>query len=344
MHGLNCGRCHGERGPYLTAYEIAVKHGYEGSEEDWIETIQSVYTARVTAKGAYEWECSVTFEELMARVNLQEVHLLTMEGRTAFCNGYVKNIGSGYIRFQTSPFYDEDVGGYVYEIYELYASDAGTYNLADVYAPGMESITKQMLSGDVQTELDGAVQKSEQATKESYQTQPVGVDEDGQLWVFQPTDIVPATAQPVKTGAMTCEVGIDGEGQLWSEGYKKPGTGIPETDLASDISEKVNKAGLKSLGFRDDGESYTYIGTEIPFTSLDDLIEKISSGVNLRLVITNKNDTYPCVHFHGTGSTARVFFCGPTVIPNGSYGIILDSFELQYNNGLQLTKVYSEQI
>ena len=85
-----------------------------------------------------------------------------MEGRTAFCNGYVKNIGSGFIRFQTSPFYDGDVGGYVYEVYELYASDFGTFYLADVYAPGMGSITKPMLATAVQTSLnkaDSAYQK-----------------------------------------------------------------------------------------------------------------------------------------------------------------------------------------
>ena len=66
MHGLNCGRCYGERGPYLTAYEIALKHGYEGSEEEWIETVQSIFVARVTSNNEVSWECDTSYEELLA--------------------------------------------------------------------------------------------------------------------------------------------------------------------------------------------------------------------------------------------------------------------------------------
>lgn len=337
MHGLNCGRCHGERGPYLTAYEIAVKHGYEGSEDDWIETIQSVFVARVTANNEVYWECDTSYEELLARSAIQEVHLLTLEGRTAFLNGASEN----KILFQTLPYEDEQIGN-VYEMYEWIADGEQRVYWLDAYAPGQGSITKNMLATAVQNELDGAVQKNAQAAKESYQTQEVGVDANGKLWVFQPTDFIPATEQTAKTEAMTCEVGLDGEGQLWAEGYKKPGTGIPETDLASDLAIKVNKAGLKSIGFRDDGGgTYTFVGADFNFTSLNDLISKLESGTNLRLVLTNTLNTYPAVHYQGADSLARLYFAGPT-IQTTPIGMSLDCFELK--DSVSLTRVYHEAI
>lgn len=153
MHGINCGNCDGNRGAqaYITAYDIAVKHGYEGSEKEWVESLQSVFVARVTANNQVYWECDTSYEELLARSAIQEVHLLTMEGRTAFLNGASEN----KLVFQTLPYEDEQIGN-VYEMYEWVADGEQRVFWLDAYAPGQGAITKAMLASAVQTSLDKA--------------------------------------------------------------------------------------------------------------------------------------------------------------------------------------------
>ena len=281
MNGLSCGSCsHGNK-PYISAYDIAVKPGYTGTEKEWIESLQSVFVAFVTANNQVYWECDTSYEELLARSAIQEVHLLTMEGRTAFLNGASEN----KLVFQTLPYEDELIGN-VYEMYEWIADGEQRVYWLDAYAPGQNAITKAMLASAVQTSLDKA-----------------------------------------------------------DSAYQKPGTGIPETDLASDLTRKVNKAGLKSIGFRDDGGgTYTFVGADFNFTSLDDLISKLASGTNLRLVLVNTLNTYPAVHYQGAESLARIYFAGPT-IETTPIGMSLDCFELKDSGqSVSLTRVYHEAI
>ena len=283
MHGIRCGNCDGNRGAqaYITAYDIAVKNGYTGTEKEWIESLQSVFVARVTANNQVYWECDTSYEELLARSAIQEVHLLTMEGRTAFLNGASEN----KLVFQTLPYEDEQIGN-VYELYEWIADGEQRVFWLDAYAPGQGAITKAMLASAVQTSLDKA-----------------------------------------------------------DSAYQKPGTGIPETDLASDLTSKVNKAGLKSIGFVEDGETYTFAGSDFDFTSLNDLISKLERGTNLRLVLTNTLNTYPAVHYQGINSLARIYFAGPTIQTTPSYEMSLDCFELKDSGqSVSLTRVYHEAI
>ena len=341
----NCQHCFAEEGPYITAYEIAVKNGFVGTEEDWVKTLQSVYVTKVKSKGAMDWECTDKYADLLELYTQYEVHLLTPEGRTAFCNGLVTDGATPRIRFQTLSYYDDDVEGNVYEVYELYSNENGTFLLADAYAPGLESITKNMLATAVQNELDGAVQSSDQAAKDVNQTQAVGIDSNGQLWVYQPTDYVKDSVQPTKDASMTNEVGVDGQGQLWAQGYQKPPTGIPATDLAEAVQNRLANAGFKSIAFTVNNNVYSYYDSDFAWTNVDDLIQQIQNGANVRLVILGSNNTYPAVHFQGAESLARVYFSGPTVTTGGSYGIAIDAFELAPSSGsVSLTRVYHEDI
>ena len=317
MRGLSCGRCHGKRGPYLTAYEIAVKHGYEGSEEEWIETTQSVFVARVTANNQVYWECDTSYEELLARSAIQEVHLITMEGRTAFLNGASEN----KLVFQTLPYEDEQIGN-VYEMYEWIADGEQRVYWLDAYAPGQGSITKNMLATAVQNELDGAVQKNAQAAKESYQTQEVGVDANGKLWVFQPTDFIPATGQPAKTEAMTCEVGLDGEGRLWSEGYKKPGTGIPNTDMNQTAQTQLQCAPIIYVRMYMSSSTIYVDWDATNLNGFDGLQEAIYAGADVRMMLLTENYfifCHPVVKFmvNGNMEILEIVFGGPELSEYG---------------------------
>lgn len=159
LHGIKCRNCDGRRDvqAYITAYDIAVKHGYTGTEKEWVETLQSVYTARVTGESGYEWSGNETFDELLAQANERELHLLSPEGMVAFCHG----ISDTQLIFQTLPYDDPDIGS-VYKQYEITSANVRTFQLHDAVSPGQGSITKNMLSNQVQTSLgkaDTAYQK-----------------------------------------------------------------------------------------------------------------------------------------------------------------------------------------
>ena len=153
MHGIRCGNCDGQTGAqaYITAYDIAVKHGYQGTEEDWVNTLQSVYVAKVVDYGPYEWDCSDKFADLVEKSAYTELHLTTQDGRTAFLNGMTDHM----LVFDTLPFMHSEYGR-VYLHYELYASDYGTYLYADAVSPGQNAVEYSMLENSVQESLDKA--------------------------------------------------------------------------------------------------------------------------------------------------------------------------------------------
>lgn len=347
MRGLNCGGCNGHcsDGPYVTAYEIAQKHGFEGTEKEWVQATQSVFVARVKDAAGFEWDCDTTYEKILEESEIREVHLMTQEGRTAFMHGVSHGIGGDRIVFQTLP-YKDDMDGSVYEEYLLFSNNYGTFTVGDSIAPGQGSIEKGMLSNAVQNLLDGAVQSGDQDTKTSGQNHAVGYDPiTKKLYVQVPTDLIPMTVQPAKTEDMTNLVGTDASGQLFAEGYKKPDTGIPVTDMAQDVQKKIMNAGFKSIAFTESSGTYTFVDADFAFENVDDLIYQISHGANVRIVIMNTSDTYPAVHFQGSQSTARLYFSGPTVWSNPTYGVAIDAFELKdAGQSVALTRVYHEPI
>ena len=155
MTGLYCGACSRKNKPYVTAYEIALKHGFVGTEEDWINTIGCIYLARVTARGGTDWECSDTYEEVVEQAKTREVHLVTLDGKIAFMNGVTDEM----VIFCT-PTYNTDAGT-VYDKYELGKTnpgDAMTVNVSNETG----TITIDRLASGIQTSLgkaDTAYQK-----------------------------------------------------------------------------------------------------------------------------------------------------------------------------------------
>ena len=340
MRGVSCGSCEGRRPakPYVTAYEIAVKQGFRGSEREWINSLQTVHLARVLTAENGVWTCAETLEELLELAAVKEVHLLTKEGRTAFCS----RVDNDEIRFRT-PTYEAQTHT-IYEEYTL-TSAGGTYEIVDVDDRDAGSVTKAMLAVEVQNTLDGAIQASAQATKSDNQTQAVGVDANGKLYVANVTDYIPASVQPNKHPGMQNQVGLDENQQLWADGYRKPEGGIPATDLSIGVTKKIELAGISSIGFALANSNYEYVGADFAFSSVDDLIQQIQNGRNLRIVLLGTHDTYPAVHFQGAESLARVYFSGPTVLTGGSYSMTMDAFELAPSGqSISLIKVISKPL
>lgn len=214
MFGLKCGRCDGARNSpaYVTAYEIAVKHGYTGTEKEWINTMQSVYVARVTAKTPATWTCNVSLATLLAQSELREIHLVTLEGRTAFSS----KIADDKIVFRTLTY--EVSGGKYYDEYTLTAT-GGTYTTLDVEDIDAGAITRTMLANDVQTSLAladsslqahqslaGLVPRSQQIAKTFAHTQRVAIDPDGKLWAKEHLFLVTLTYSNTNTDKSSTDI------------------------------------------------------------------------------------------------------------------------------------------
>lgn len=191
MRGISCIGCPYRNKPYLTAYEIAVKHGFEGSEEDWIKTMQSVYTAKVLGESGFEFTCSDNYADLIEKSKVSELHMITPEGMIAFCHG----ISTSKIVFQTMPFDDDDLGS-VYKQYEITSANACTFLYRDAVSPGQNSVTKSMLSNAVQASLDkadsalqnidDAVPRDKQIAKTATVNRKASIGSDGTLYYETP--------------------------------------------------------------------------------------------------------------------------------------------------------------
>jgi hypothetical protein len=186
MFGIKCRDCDGKRcaKPYITAYEIAVKHGFQGTEEEWINTLECIYTAKVVAMYGQDnmyWESSDQYASLVAMSQLKELHLQTLDGKIAFLNGIVEGAG-GKVTFCTTTYETDD--GTFYDKYELYESNDGMYSKINVSSE-TGVITIDRLAAGIQASLgkaDSAYQKPpegirfehlQQSVQEDIQTAPI---------------------------------------------------------------------------------------------------------------------------------------------------------------------------
>lgn len=146
---MNCRNCNRGAHPYITAYEIAKKYGYKGTEKQWINSLQTVYLAHVTDEGTETWECDNTFEKLYELSEVVEVHLITLDGRTAF-----PSYRSDTLLVYRTPTYEAGTAT-VYELYQLTPTGSRRY-VIDVDEQEAGSIAKSRLALDVQASLDKA--------------------------------------------------------------------------------------------------------------------------------------------------------------------------------------------
>ena len=107
----DCGR--NLRGPYLTAYQIALKYGFRGTEEQWIRSIGTRRVARVTEISGNTFECDTSLGQV--RLALEQGYLVDL-----VCNGtpaVITDEQDDYISFSTNLLRDEN--GDYYDVFTL---------------------------------------------------------------------------------------------------------------------------------------------------------------------------------------------------------------------------------
>lgn len=113
MKGLNCGpwgRGCGPSGPYLTAYDIARKHGFTGTEEEWLASIGTMRAIHVTDRNGESFTCDTSLGSIRQMLENELIPvLITMEGLPAFLSdmtGEVISFSTMLIRDTEGDFYD----------------------------------------------------------------------------------------------------------------------------------------------------------------------------------------------------------------------------------------------
>ena len=111
----DCGR--NLRGPYLTAYQIALKYGFKGTEEQWVRSIGTRRKANVTEISGNTFECDTSLGQV--RLALEQGYLvdLVYNGTPAV----ITDETDDYISFSTNLLRDEN--GDYYDVFTLSGRD-----------------------------------------------------------------------------------------------------------------------------------------------------------------------------------------------------------------------------
>lgn len=92
--------------PYISAYAIAVKHGFQGSEKEWLHSLGSVFVVKVEdfrqgENDAGTFTYNTTWEEIEYAVSQGRIVALDFYGSLA----WMSQIGNGFVRFTGEPYY-----------------------------------------------------------------------------------------------------------------------------------------------------------------------------------------------------------------------------------------------
>ena len=259
MRGLRCRNCDGRRDvqAYITAYDIAKKHGYTGTEAEWIASIGTVFVAKVVTQTPGAWTCDTSYEYLVAQKTAGKIIALAAEDTIAWLVESEDDL-----IFATLPFDDA-----TYREYILDDEDTGTWT----------------------TRASGSV--------------------------F--SDYIPASVQPTKHAGMTCEVGLDENQQLWAEGYKKPYGGIPATDIANEVTGKINLAPVLFIPIVKTGNVYDVDTSSIDLRGYNSVPLAIMAGADVRAVILSGN-AVEMVPFSNSPDPNILIFAAPEYDTFGS--------------------------
>ena len=113
--------------PYITAYAIAVKHGFKGSEEEWIRSIGSVLVVRATDMYPGEVDNRGTFQTM---TTLEEIEQHAAQGKLIAleANGelaWMSQLTSGYAKFAGAPYHAD--GKHCYTEFKVTAEGTGEF-------------------------------------------------------------------------------------------------------------------------------------------------------------------------------------------------------------------------
>ena len=237
MFGMNCREC-GRRpgGAYLTAYQIALKYGFVGTEAQWIRSIGTMRSIHVTERSGGTFECDASLGQVLQMMEDGFIPvLITVEGLPAF----LSDVTDEMLSFSTMLIQDLE-GDY----YDCYSMSGREYTVERVTVSGSEggggsigpnSITYNMLAQNVRNALDNAAEAS-QKLENGITEDDLASDVKAILDAVAGKYVKPGTGIPL--GDLSAEVrSLIGQG-----GYVKPAGGIPKADLDDMVNAALTKA------------------------------------------------------------------------------------------------------
>ena len=213
--------------PGKSAYEIAVENGFEGDEQEWLESLR----------------CDISLEEVVEIVNQKDAAISEAKKAGDDAQADVDKLESLIGEVETGKTLVEMIAqadGAVKSVngktghVELAASDVGAATLEDI------ENAKEIYIGSGEAPENAVLQ--------------INVDEDGEVFIFDPVSA---------TDDMKTPVGIDDDGKLWTAAV---GGGEGADGLTPYIGANGNwfigeeDTGVKAAG--KDGESGVYVGSD----------------------------------------------------------------------------------
>ena len=219
---FNCKDCGRKNSPYLTAYESALRHGFVGTEEEWVKSIGAYKVIQVTERTDGTFACNVNLSTARGYIEDGFIPVLIYEGIPAI----LSDVSDDYLAFSTQVLRGAD--GDYYDMYIL----AREKTVESVKINGSGSggtigpgtVTYTMLHANVRAALnkaDSAYQKREPGIPYDDLTPQVQEYLDLARTAIQShqslAGLVPRNRQAAKTVNHTQEVAIDPTGKLYIE-------------------------------------------------------------------------------------------------------------------------------
>jgi hypothetical protein len=111
MHGKHC--CEHSGGPWISAYQIALKYGFRGSEAEWVRSIGTMRVANVTGVAGGTFQCDTSLGQIRNGMEDGYLTALVYEGIPAF----VVDVQDDYVSWATNLLRDEN--GDYYDVYTM---------------------------------------------------------------------------------------------------------------------------------------------------------------------------------------------------------------------------------
>ena len=144
-------------GPWITAYQIAVKYGYRGTEQEWINSLGQWKVIRATQASGNAFECDTLLSDVFAALEHGTVPVMIFGDRVL---AFPTEGGDDYIGFGTLMY--RDGGTDKYDVFTM-SRRGNTMETRSVsgsggegWAPGTGDVKYMMLEETVRTSLEKA--------------------------------------------------------------------------------------------------------------------------------------------------------------------------------------------
>ena len=353
MLGMNCREC-GRRpgGAYLTAYQIALKYGFKGTEEQWIKSIGTMRSIHVTEESGGTFECDASLGQVLQMMEDGFIPvLITTDGLPAFLSG----VNGEVLSFSTSLI--RDIEGDYYDCYSISGREktvqkmtvTGSQGGGGSIGPG--SITYSLLNERLQEAIqsaESAVQPEDIPVVKGYASMTAYVADSENVRVGDYVLITDTNAKLYRKTVLEQETVLKllytfptGSGPApepedvdWDD--VKPEGGITIYDLANDVQQSLHRGddALPAANYKPQtlgigiAQSTTQGGTVPKTASLADYVLKqhgllavrfttpVEAGATLSVTPDN-GETYTTakpIYDHGSAITTGRITYGDTAL------------------------------